>query len=517
MSGTAAPSDRDDFTIVLGEKSLAQPSHACVFRKYRFDGADLRRLPALVGPQPTVFRTLLPVVELLSRRQADEFENLSDLYRQAGITSVPEARAIRILQQLFLDAADRRLQSIYRDYFGAHPPRPGTAHDERIASLRAVRADAQSVVDSCDWHWLAAWLELDRIGEDAARCVQRLSNLAFPVSRVNFRFTYHCNIACGHCYNSSGPRLKAKRIALEPMLAVIADMPKVGIGALTLTGGEPFLYTDDLLRLIAAGRQAGLSEIKILTNAYWAATEERADRMLERLAGAGFMDGGRDHIKASTGTYHLEFVSFDRIVTLARRYHARFARRLIVDCELGPGGGALRSEILRQVREAAVAGMIHLRFRAIEAVGRATTLEQRVSAVIDEPCDDIRQIAFDPDGSVRPCCGLNSENKGVVIGRLRDQGLSALVKRMQNDPLLQFIASEPMDALFDHVPREADSRQFSGKCHLCQHAIGAMADKEALQARLFDRQRFYPFWFTLARNPSSSVSGQQEPCTEDCR
>lgn len=503
MSGTAAPIDRDDVMIVLGEKSLAQPSHACAFRSYRFDGADLRRLPALVGPQPRVFQTLLPVVELLSRQQADAFDNLSDLYRQAGITSVPEAQAIRILQQFFLDAADRRLQSIYRSYFGAHPPPPETAHDDRIASLRAVRADVQSVVESCDWRWLARWLELDRIGEDAASSVRRLSNLAFPLARVNFRFTYHCNIACRHCYNSSGPKLKARRIALEPMLAIIADMPEVGIGALTLTGGEPFLYIDELLRLIAAGREAGLGEIKILTNAYWAASEERADRMLARLADAGFMTAAQDQIKASTGSYHLEFVPFDRIVTLARRYHARFRRRLIVDCELASGDSQLRADILRQVRDARIEDLIRLRFRSIESVGRGATLEQQPQSVIDEPCDEIKQIVFDPDGSVRPCCGLNSENKGVVVGRLHDHGLRALVKRMQNDPLLQFIASEPMDSLFDHVPREAGLRRFSGKCHLCQHAVGAMADKEALQARLFERQRFYPFWFALSSAAAS--------------
>ena len=96
------------------------------------------------------------------------------------------------------------------------------------------------------------------------------------MTRVNFRFTYHCNIACRHCYNGSGPQLKAKHIPLEAMLAIIAQMPGAGIGHLKLTGGEPFLYPDQLVALIAAGARRACAGVGIFTNGYWATTDDAA-------------------------------------------------------------------------------------------------------------------------------------------------------------------------------------------------------------------------------------------------
>jgi hypothetical protein len=67
---------------------------------------------------------------------------------------------------------------------------------------------------------------------------------------------------------------------------------------------------------------------------------------------------------------------------------------------------------------------------------------------------------------------------------------------MQNDPVLQFLARNPMSAIFEHVAVKMNEAGYSGQCSLCQHAVGGLADKEDLQARLFGRQEFYPFWFT---------------------
>jgi organic radical activating enzyme len=289
--------------------------------------------------------------------------------------STPSNRAIFVLQRLFLQVVDRRLQSLYRQYFAVHAPPAPARHAQKIASLEAVRADAQNIVDSYDWSWLVDWLELERVGETAESTVSRLSNFAFPIGRVNFRFTYHCNITCRHCYNSSGPRLKAQRIALEPMLAMVAQMPSVGIRHLNLTGGEPFLYPQHLTALIAAGRAAKLRGISICTNGYWALNAERTDRMLERLSAAGFMQGPDDHLKVSSGVYHQEFVAFDRVLTLAQLYYAMFGKSLRVDFELAPGRGLEASEqVQRQVTDAGLAERIHFTFRHVAPLGRGKEL-----------------------------------------------------------------------------------------------------------------------------------------------
>jgi hypothetical protein len=479
------------------------------FAQYRFSNADIANLPRIIGKDLAVLAELLPVIEALNRHSAGSFKNVSQLYASLPCRAAPRPsmRALAALQTLFLDAVDRRLQSLYRRYLAAHPPPPDARHDDKMALLESLHAQTQDIVSDYDWQWLADWLERDRI-ETTASCLRRLSNFAFKLRCVNFRFTYHCNISCRHCYNSSGPHLKNKKIALDPMLAIVARMPSVGIGRLNLTGGEPFLYPEQLVALIEAGRAAGLNGITINTNGFWAATDDKATRTLQRLAAAGFMRGPGDYLKVSGGSYHREFLPFDRVMIAAGRYHAMFARPLKVDYEVAPEDHEATKRVRDQVLSAGLSDRIELLFRRVRPLGRGRELQGFSLGQIDQPCTNINQIVFDPDGSARPCCGLNNANSGIVVGSLHADGLRDLVKRMQNDPVLQFLNRNPMDAIFRYLDRPQNPEGYSGVCDLCQDALGQLADKEALQARLFSRQNYYPFWFTVER---SSASGPREP------
>ena len=471
------------------------------FRRYRFEKTNVPDLIRFVHRHRHKVSPaeLLPIIEVLNSKPIGAFDTFGSLhaYCHTG-NSAPSAGCIKVMRNLLLESVDRRLQIIYRDYFRAHPPAPGTPHEQKIASLEATRNDVLSVLNSYDWHWLADWLELSRIGESTTSCVQQLANFAFPIKRVNFRFTYHCNIACRHCYNNSGPHRKTERLALGAMLAVVAEMPEAGIKHLNLSGGEPFLYQDDLAALVAAGRAAGLDAITIYTNGFWASTDERAMRVLNRLSASGFMRKRGDHIKVSGGAYHQEFIAFERILILARNYFARFGQRLEVDFELPPQAGKLADEVRARVSAAGLNEQVTLSFRRIISLGRGEDVEgMPIRVTGSPPCAIMNEIAFDPDGSARPCCSGNGEHHGIVIGRLEQHRLKTLAKRMQNDPILQFIATHSMTKIFDFIPTATKKDGYSGRCHLCMDALGGVTDKEPLQAALFDQQKLYPFWFRV--------------------
>jgi organic radical activating enzyme len=478
------------------------------FTRYRFETTNVPDLVRFVHRHRDKVSPaeLLPIIEVLNSRTIGAFETLGSLHAYChGGNSAPSPGCIKAMRNLVLESVDRRLQKLYRDHLRACPPAPETPHEQKIASLEATRNEVLWVLNTYDWYWLADWLELSRIGESAASCVQRLANFAFPIKRVNFRFTYHCNIACRHCYNDSGPHRKADRLALETMLAIVAEMPEVGIKRLNLSGGEPFLYQDDLIALVAAGRAAGLERITIYTNGFWASTDERAMRVLNRLSASGFMRSPRDHIKVSGGVYHQEFIAFERILTLARNYFARFGRRLEVDFELPPQRGKVADEVRARFSAAGLTEQVTLSFRHIVSLGRGENVEGMPIRLTDSPpCAIMNEIAFDPDGSARPCCSGNGEHHGIVIGRLEQHRLKTLAKRMQNDPILQFIATHSMSKIFDFIPTATKKDGYSGRCDLCMDALGGVTDKEPLQAALFDRQKFYPFWFRLSAKPSQA-------------
>ena len=95
-----------------------------------------------------------------------------------------------------------------------------------------------------------------------------------------------------------------------------------------------------------------------------------------------------------------------------------------------------------------------------------------------------------------PCCGQNYQSKGLAIGYAKKHNLKDLVKLFQNDSVSQFIVRESIDKLFDYVPGELE-KEYSSKCNICFHALSKIEDKEPLLAKLFNNQRYYPYWFQL--------------------
>jgi organic radical activating enzyme len=439
------------------------------FREYCFDASSVKDLLVGGGRQQSVGVQLLQMASLLGTDPLRKFPSLAQL-----LGHPPELELLALLRTHFLGLSDALLQ--------------------RLAMLKAVYPGACALVATLEWEWLADWLDLGRLGEDASTCLRSLSNLAHPIARVNLRFTYHCNFRCAHCYNSSAPERKAERLALADLLNIIEQMPALGIFELNLTGGEPLLYPEEVAAMISKARALGIKRISIMTNAWWAQTPDQVQAMLDRLSTAGFMTQPGDYIKASAGVHHQPYLAFERILSLAKSFHTRFGRPLLVDYEVHDSGEMANVRTLVAARE--VENAIKLRFRQVSAIGRGADLTtQRSSDVGWAPCHAIDEIVYDPDGSIRPCCGLNADNLGVRIAEHSRHDLAAAIRRLQNDPITQFLATRPLRDLAPYRHCIAGDEHDS-LCHLCQQVLGDLSDRESLMSALFPQQRFYPFAFS---------------------
>ena len=96
---------------------------------------------------------------------------------------------------------------------------------------------------------------------------------AYPVLQLHP--TRRCNLACAHCYTSSGPSV---REALDPELARAAVVAAAALGyrQLAVSGGEPLLYPA-LPGVLAAARAGGLVTT-LTTNGLLATPARRCER-----------------------------------------------------------------------------------------------------------------------------------------------------------------------------------------------------------------------------------------------
>jgi len=68
--------------------------------------------------------------------------------------------------------------------------------------------------------------------------------------------TRRCNLACAHCYSSSGPGAR-QRLELELLATCLEDAVVLGYRQLAVSGGEPLLY-EPLGELLARARALGM-------------------------------------------------------------------------------------------------------------------------------------------------------------------------------------------------------------------------------------------------------------------
>ena len=91
-----------------------------------------------------------------------------------------------------------------------------------------------------------------------------------------------CNLACAHCYTTSGPR-ETQRLPLDLLCAVLDDAAALGYRQLAVSGGEPLLY-EDLPGLLRHARRLGMltsltSNGLLLSPLRWAGIAPHLDRL----------------------------------------------------------------------------------------------------------------------------------------------------------------------------------------------------------------------------------------------
>ncbi len=451
-----------------------------------------------------LLQTFGPIYQALQARPLQSTRSLSEALRLCGLQPAAKQLAGPVLYQLFVTALHRRLQLLYQVFLATQPFAPRATQDARMQHLRPLEAAARQLVVRSDPAGLLRWLEEDDSDPGLDRFLMALNKYAFEPYRINFRFTHHCNIQCAHCYNFSGPHMKSERIDSAEMLRIVADMPRTGMADMNLTGGEPFMYMDTVLALVRAAREAGVPAISMYTNGFFAKTADNCRRVLLSLKDAGFMnDLGRDqdHIKVSAGVYHQEFLAFDVIITLIRVYHEVFGKKIIVDYEALDNWREVQNEIRDKLRAAGVGALVDIHFRQITPVGRGAQFDPQLEhqPLSSFPsCGFIDEIVFDPDGSVRPCCGMNFDNHGIAVGTIDGDGLKTLLMRTENNPILQFIARHPIGDIFAYLDKPPTKTGYANICNVCHDAVGGLKENEALKRKLAPLQEHFPFWWEAA-------------------
>jgi hypothetical protein len=271
---------------------------------------------------------------------------------------------------------------------------------------------------------------------------------------LHFLLSYKCTYECDHCFVWGSPGASGT-MTLSQIREVYRQAAELGtIEVVYFEGGEPFLFYPILLKGVEEGRQHGW-KVGIVSNAYWATTEEDAAEWLRPLAVVGLYS-----VDLSSDLYHGD-ADEESWTPEARAGHAAAVA-------LGLSSGTMGVETtgcseLYPVREG---GTLMYRGRAVAKLLEG--VPRRPWDSFDEcPHEDLAdtsRVHVDAFGYLHLC-------QGITMGNLFRRPLAELVAsyNSQAHPIVgPLLVGGPAELVRRYdLPHEEG---YADACHLCYRA-----------------------------------------------
>ena len=106
---------------------------------------------------------------------------------------------------------------------------------------------------------------------------------------IHFLLSYMCNFECDHCFLYSGPSAQGT-FTIQQIQSALEEAGKIGtVEWIYFEGGEPCLFYPLMIEGVRRARQMRF-QVGVVTNAYFATSEEDARLWLQPLADLGIAD-----------------------------------------------------------------------------------------------------------------------------------------------------------------------------------------------------------------------------------
>ena len=282
---------------------------------------------------------------------------------------------------------------------------------------------------------------------------------------IHFLLSYKCDSECDHCFVYSSPQAKGT-FTLDQMKGVFDALAKIGtIEWVYFEGGEPFLFYPLMYEGIKIARSMGF-KIGIVTNAYWATSEQDAELWLKPLRDLGVSD-----ISISDDEFHYE----EREASPAK--HAlNAAKKLGMPCgSIGIDKPTVKGDIDKEQAKGkpVIGGGVMFRGRAVEKLIEG--LPRRPWEEFTEcPYEDLKnpeRVHLDAYGNIHLCQGLS-------MGNMWDAPLSKIVKQYNADshPICRpLVNGGPARLVKEYNVQHED--EYVDACHMCYLVRRALLDR----------------------------------------
>lgn len=237
-------------------------------------------------------------------------------------------------------------------------------------------------------------------------------------------FTNKCTASCSSCCFDCSPK-RNMHLNLDVVLTAIDGISALGIKVLLLSGGEPFIYYDELLQMVQRAKQYNMI-CSVNTNAFWCDDlHQTIDRLNE------LKHSGLTNIITSVDIYHQKYIDINNVKKLLNAAKLTGVRPLLNLC-----GGYKEADdgaisMLKQLGDSIY--FVDIRYFPLSMVGAAKRNLSNVKleytyGIETLKCQAYQTIHIHPDGSVCTCCGDLNNKEPFVIGNIYEKEIQSIMK-----------------------------------------------------------------------------------------
>jgi MoaA/NifB/PqqE/SkfB family radical SAM enzyme len=272
-----------------------------------------------------------------------------------------------------------------------------------------------------------------------------------------------CTITCEVCCTQSGPD-SVESLNFERLKKfIVSTTEDKSLKTITFTGGEPFLYYEELKKLISLAAGIGKKAVCI-TNGYWAEDFDIAyDKLLE------LKKAGLKELIISFDTYHNKYISMNTIRNLlkaARKTEIAYYLTTLITKENSLG------DLINQLEEYLTDSSVKV--TPCLPIGNAKdNLDEKeyIRSIKPESqfCHFTNKMLIKYDGTILPCTSPGILYSGLHIGNYEDMDYKEAKHRIEEDYVVNAIRKQGFDNLLDQSAEMGITipNQIVSCCELC--------------------------------------------------
>lgn len=291
--------------------------------------------------------------------------------------------------------------------------------------------------------------------------------------KLAFGYSTRCNIRCAHCV--AGEEIPAgRKMDFPKAKEIIGEMARAGVGGISFSAGEPFLYLNEITALVKLCSQLNIYT-RIVTNSFWAKTEPASDALVSELKNNGLCQ-----LRLSFSRWHQEHINQNNVLNAARscrKIGLTYFVSFVTDFsrEDDPLEQFLRDH-----------GLLFFPEPVIYA-GRAEGFKQRVILTdYQANCCDMNPY-LTPDLDMFACCDAGnhfSKTRFFHLGNLNNQTMEQLFVKTETNRLYQLIRIMGITNIASFSGMKARDIITHSKCELCRKLFNSPESLTRLKAEV---------------------------------